>query len=112
MVAKKSPNSYSHLWLFHATILDAGTHFRLSAAFDLNLGCHFADFSLFLWPNNRPHLSLIGFWKNSLAIITPIGQSMLSLNSWSQIFNLRTIGGCTYRNHRSGRPTILIPGQI
>ena len=43
MVAKKSPNSYSHLWLFHATILDAGTHFRLSAAFGLNLGCHFSD---------------------------------------------------------------------
>ncbi|MDP6999993.1 MAG: hypothetical protein QF569_28345, partial [Candidatus Poribacteria bacterium] len=31
-------------------------------------------FSLFLGRNHRPHLSLIGFWKNCLAIITPIGQ--------------------------------------
>jgi len=40
---KKSLNFYPHLWPFYSTVLDAVMHFRLSAAFGLNLGCHFSE---------------------------------------------------------------------
>ena len=69
-------------------------------------------FSILLRRDNRVHALIGRLFKNSIRIVSPVSQQMISINSFYQAACLRTIRAGTFRNNNSDRHTMRIHGQM